>query len=352
MALAPGTRLGPYVIAAPIGAGGMGEVYKATDTRLDRTVAVKVLPAEFSVDPDHRHRFEHEAHAIAALNHPHICTVHDVGRDMGIEYLVMEYIDGPTLRKRLQDGLMPVDELLTIVTDVAEGLSEAHERGIVHRDLKPGNIMLTRNGAKLLDFGLAKVVHPIDPESTALQTATGVILGTVAYMSPERLLGLPADRKGDVFSLGVVLYEMVAGARPFGGTNMIETIDAILHKSPERISRPDLERLPELNRVVFKCLEKDAADRYSSATDLLYEIQCLQRGTTLAQPVQAVPFRRHNLPLDLTSFVGRERELEELKRLLDEARCVSLVGAGGCGKTRLALKTASEMLDKFRDGVI
>src|SRR5688572_19605053 len=151
MALTPGTRLGPYAITTPLGAGGMGEVYKATDTRLGRTVAVKVLPTEFSVDPDHRHRFEREARAIAALNHPHICTVYDVGRDMGIEYLVMEYIDGPTLRQRLQDGLLPLDELLTIVADVAEGLSEAHERGIIHRDVKPGNIMLSKNGAKLLD---------------------------------------------------------------------------------------------------------------------------------------------------------------------------------------------------------
>ena len=228
MPLQAGTSLGPYQIEAPLGAGGMGEVYKATDTRLDRTVAIKVLPEHVAQDPDLKQRFEREARTVAALNHPHICTLHDIGNQDGIDFLVMEYLDGETLQQRLERGALPLDQALTVAIEIADALDKAHRQGIVHRDLKPGNIMLTKAGAKLLDFGLAKLrklgtvgTETFSAATTQSEPATahGTLLGTLPYMAPEQLEGKEADTRTDIFAFGAVVYEMVTGKRPFSGTS-------------------------------------------------------------------------------------------------------------------------------------
>jgi non-specific serine/threonine protein kinase len=345
-----GTYLGPYEILSLVGAGGMGKVYKAHDSRLKRFVAIKILPHEFSADRERKRRFEHEAQVIARLNHPYICTLHDVGHQAGIDYLVMEYLEGRTLRLRLQDARLLPDEALKIATEIADALSQAHEQSIVHRDVKPENIMLTKGGAKLLDFGLAKVVHTLGAIPTDQQTATGAFLGTVAYMSPEQVRGLHVDPRTDVFSLGVVLYEMATGTRPFRGANLIETIDAILHKRPEWISVQDSSASAELEHLIYKCLEKEREHRYQSVKDLLTDLGHLG-GTIAGGPLRSSPARRHNLPLQLTKFIGRERQIEELRKILDDARLLTLTGSGGCGKTRLGLQIASELVRNFTDGV-
>ena len=216
MALAPGTHLGPYEILAPLGAGGMGEVYRARDTRLDRTVAIKILPAHFSSDPIRRQRFEREAKTISSLNHPHICTLHDVGSQDGISFLVMECVEGETLAKRLEKGPLPLEQVLKYGAQIADALDKAHRSGVVHRDLKPGNVMLTAAGAKLLDFGLAKPTAPLSSAVTLTAatrnspvTEQGTIVGTFQYMSPEQVEGKELDGRSDIFSFGSVLYEML-----------------------------------------------------------------------------------------------------------------------------------------------
>ena len=221
MPLSPGTTLGPYSVTAKIGEGGMGEVYKATDTRLDRTVAIKVLPAHVADDPDLRQRFEREAKTISSLNHPHICTLHDIGQQDGIDFLVMEYLEGETLAERLAKGPLPPEEVLRYATEIADALDKAHRQGIVHRDLKPGNIMLTSSGTKLLDFGLAKLKPAAEgaagltalPTQSAGLTAQGTILGTLQYMAPEQLDGKEADARSDLFAFGAILYERSRGRR-------------------------------------------------------------------------------------------------------------------------------------------
>ena len=217
MALEPGARLGPYEIVSPAGAGGMGEVYRALDTRLDRTVAIKVLPPNLTSDPPARQRFEREARAVAALSHPHICTLHDIGQQDGTDFLVMEYLDGETLAQRLTRGKLPLERALQYGTEIADALAAAHKAGIVHRDLKPGNVMLTKSGAELLDFGLAKPgVQLVGPGVTQLTTegpltGAGTLLGTLPYMAPEQLQAYPVDARTDVFAFGCVLYEMLIG---------------------------------------------------------------------------------------------------------------------------------------------
>src|SRR5712664_3344103 len=225
MPLAPGTQLGPYEIGAPLGAGGMGEVYRARDTRLDRTIAIKILPAQFSSDPVRKQRFEREAKTISSLNHPHICVLHDVGSQDGVDYLVMECVEGETLAKRLEKAALPLEQVLKCGAQIADALDKAHRSGVVHRDLKPGNIMLTASGAKLLDFGLAKQAVPLVSGATLTATVTrttpvtqeGTIVGTFQYMSPEQVEGKEVDGRSDIFSLGAVLYEMVTGKRAFEG---------------------------------------------------------------------------------------------------------------------------------------
>src|SRR5262252_7272993 len=238
MRLAPGKQLGPYEITATLGAGGMGEVYRARDTRLQRTVAIKIL-SQLSSDPAHRQRFEREAKAISSLNHPNICVLHDIGHQDGIDYLVMECVEGETLAKRLEKGPLPVEQVLKYGAQIADALDKAHRAGIVHRDLKPGNIMLTATGAKLLDFGLAKPAAPLS-DTTTLAVASkspvteeGTILGTFPYMSPEQVEGKELDGRSDIFSLGAVLYETLTGKRAFGGNSQLRVAAAIVEKEPE-----------------------------------------------------------------------------------------------------------------------
>src|SRR5215469_6414258 len=244
MALAPGTKLGPYEIASPLGAGGMGEVYRARDTRLERTVAIKVLPKELSADSVRKQRFEPEAKTISSLNHPNICTLHDIGSQDGVDYLVMECVEGETLAKRLEKGPLPLEQVLKYGAQIADALDKAHHAGIVHRDLKPGNIMLTATGAKLLDFGLARPVAPAATLATLTMAAPaqppvtqeGTIVGTFHYMSPEQVEGKEVDGRSDIFSLGAVLYEMLTGKRAFEGKSQLSVASAILEKEPESIS--------------------------------------------------------------------------------------------------------------------
>jgi serine/threonine protein kinase len=241
MSLAAGTKLGPYEVLAPIGAGGMGEVYSARDTRFGREVAVKVLPTEFSQDPDRLHRFEQEARLAGSLDHPHILALHDVGSHDGAPYLVTELLEGRSLREVLDGGPLPQRKAVEYAQQIARGLSAAHAKGIVHRDLKPGNVFVTRDGrVKILDFGLAKLTQ-LDPRAVegsevSTKTAEGRVAGTVGYMSPEQVRGRPADPRSDIFAFGAVLYEMLSGRRAFRGGSAADTMTAILTKDPEELS--------------------------------------------------------------------------------------------------------------------
>src|SRR5215472_2119751 len=244
MPLAPGTKLGPYEVLSALGAGGMGEVYRAKDTRLGRDVAVKILPKEMSADAARKQRFEREAKTISGLNHPNICVLHDVGSQDGVDYLVMECVEGETLAKRLDRGPLPLEQVLKYGAQVADALDKAHRSGVVHRDLKPGNIMLTPTGAKLLDFGLAKPAAPSLTGATLMTAMTprspmteeGTIVGTFQYMSPEQVEGKEVDSRSDIFSLGGVLYEIVTGKRAFEGKSQLSVASAILEKEPTPIS--------------------------------------------------------------------------------------------------------------------
>src|SRR6266550_1897779 len=280
MALTSGTKLGPYEIQSPLGAGGMGEVYRASDTRLDRTVAIKVLPANLSSDASLRQRLEREAKAISKLSHPHICTLHDVGHQDGVDFLVMELVEGETLEQRLLKGPLPPDQTLRIASQVADALARAHKMGFVHRDLKPANVMLTKTGAKLMDFGLAKQSGPA-PLAAALTemtmeqsklTGEGTIVGTFQYMAPEQLEGKEADARTDIFALGEVIYEMATGKPPFSGKNRASLIAAILTAVPHSITRLQPMAPPALERVAQKCLAKDPEERWQSASDLSSEL--------------------------------------------------------------------------------
>ncbi len=270
--LGPGKRLGPYEIVSRIGAGGMGEVFKARDTRLDRTVAVKVLPPEFARSAEVKLRFEREAKTISQFAHPHICTLYDVGSEDGVDYLVMEYLEGETLADRLERGPLPIDQVLRYGIEIADALGRAHKAGIVHRDLKPGNIMLTRGGAKLLDFGLAKglakeadIGGPISPSvSTEKKTLTeeGTIVGTFQYMAPEQLEGGGIDARTDIFALGAVLYEMVTARRAFPARSKASLIAAILATQPPSIRESQPSSPPALDRIIRTCLQKEPDERF------------------------------------------------------------------------------------------
>lgn len=276
MPLQSGARFGPYEVIAPLGAGGMGEVYRARDTRLDRSVALKVLPSEFAEDAQLRIRFEREAKAISQLEHPNICRLYDVGDG----YLVMELLEGETLADRIRRGPLPVPEAVKIAIQIAQALDRAHRRGIVHRDLKPGNVMLTKSGAKLLDFGLARSIVVPDMNSQthrfgAEESLTGrnVVLGTVAYMSPEQVTGQDLDGRSDLFSFGVVLQEMVSGRRPFAGASAIATMHAILETSPTPLEGDAFP--PTLVNIINRCLEKDREDRFQSAADVAFALSTI-----------------------------------------------------------------------------
>ena len=286
-ALTAGTFLGPYRIVAPLGAGGMWEVYRAQDSRLGRDVAVKVLPASLTSDPEMRARFEREARTVSSLNHPHICTLHDVGRQGEIDYLVMELVDGETLAERLAKGALPPAEVLRLGVQIAGALDRAHRAGVVHRDLKPGNVMLTRSGAKLMDFGLARATglagpaaaaHTQTPTLAAPLTAEGTIVGTLHYMAPEQLEGREADARSDLWALGCVLYEMATGASAFAGESQASLIAAIMTGEPRPIAERQPVAPPALDQVVRRCLRKDPEARPQSAHDLALMLEMVASG--------------------------------------------------------------------------
>ena len=302
MPLAPGTHLGPYEILAPLGAGGMGEVYRARDTRLDRTVAIKILPAHLSSDPVRKQRFEREAKTISSLNHPHICMLFDVGQQDGTDYLVMECVEGETLARRLEKGPLPLDQALQYGSQMAAALDKAHRSGVVHRDLKPGNIMLAKSGVKLLDFGLAKPVSEafasaqtlsISPTRSRPLTAEGTIVGTMQYMSPEQLEGKETDARSDLFSFGAVLYEMLTGNHAFDGKSQASVIAAILEHEPKPLSLFQPMAPPALDRLIRTCLAKDPEERIQTAHDVKLQLQWIAEGGSQAgQAGHVSPARR------------------------------------------------------------
>jgi len=308
MSLPSGTKLGPYEIQSPLGAGGMGEVYRARDTRLGRDVAIKVLPAHLSSNPDLRQRMEREAKAISSLNHPYICTLHDIGSQGGVDFLVMEYLEGETLADRVQRGALPLEEALKIGIQIAQALDKAHARGIVHRDLKPANIMLTKNGPKLMDFGLAKPAPaigsasgdvPLTPSTPTMSVAVltgsaspltqkGTVVGTFQYMAPEVLQGVEADACSDIFSFGCVLYEMFTGRRAFEGKSQFSVLGAILDKEPERISTVLPDSPPRLDETVWRCLAKSPDQRYGCMHDVRIQLEALAEARPKDSSAQAV----------------------------------------------------------------
>jgi eukaryotic-like serine/threonine-protein kinase len=302
MELSAGTRLGPYEVVAALGAGGMGEVYRARDTRLDRSVAIKILPSHLSSNSELKSRFEREARTLSSVTHPHICHLYDVGSQAGVDFLVMELLEGETLAARLQRGPLPPQELLKIGIEIADALAKAHRLGITHRDLKPSNIMLTKSGAKLMDFGLAKpstVGAVIAPSSSAVATATlqspatpistvGMVVGTIHYMAPEQIEGKEADARSDVFALGAVLYEMATGRRAFEGKSHLSVASAILQKEIAPIGTDQQALPPALDYIIRTCLAKDPDERFQTAHDVKLQLSwLLQSGSAASQPLRA-----------------------------------------------------------------
>jgi len=307
MALTSGTKLGPYEIVAPLGAGGMGEVYRARDSRLDREVAIKVLPSHLSENLDLRARFEREAKAISGLQHPNICVLYDVGGQDGVDFLVMEYLEGETLAARLARKPMTPDETLRVGVEVADALDKAHRGGIVHRDLKPGNVMLTKAGAKLMDFGLAKQAFAASnqsgmpafsavatlPSMASPITVAGTMVGTVQYMSPEQIQGKEADTRSDIFAFGAMLYEMLTGKRAFEGKSQLSVASAVLEKDPDPISAVQPLTPPALNHLVQTCLAKEPDQRLQSAHDLKLQLQWIVAGgSQVSAPAVVVSHRK------------------------------------------------------------
>jgi eukaryotic-like serine/threonine-protein kinase len=322
MALTSGTKLGHYEIQSPLGAGGMGEVYRARDPRLERTVAIKVLPAHLNANPELRARFEREAKAISGLQHPNICVLYDVGCQGDIDFLVMEYLEGETLFARLARKPLTPEESLKIATEVADALDKAHRSGIVHRDLKPGNVMLTKGGAKLMDFGLAKPLGLLTGpgsksgsahvSSMATMAATmadlaspvtvaGTLIGTVQYMSPEQIQGKEADARSDIFAFGAMLYEMLSGKRPFQGKSQLSLASAILEKDPDPIATIQPQTPPALEQVVRTCLAKDPDDRFQNAHDLKLQLQWIAAGGSQVGAPAVVSSRRKKTATVLTA---------------------------------------------------
>ena len=309
-----GARLGPYEILGPLGAGGMGEVYRARDERLGREVAVKVLPADSSSDPDRLRRFEQEAKAVGALNHPNLLAVFDTGQHEGNPYVVFELLDGTTLRQVVGHAALPPRKAVEYAVQIAHGLAAAHEKGIVHRDIKPENLFVTRDGrVKILDFGLAKLRPKLDPDAATISAATdvGVVLGTAGYMSPEQVRGDPADHRADIFGFGAVLYEMLSGTRPFRGETTAEVMTAILREDPPELGKPDIP--PGLERVVRRCLEKRLEERFQSARDIAFALEAVSGASSAA----------------LVAGVGRAEKRR--RNVLRALAAVMIAGALGVG---------------------
>ncbi len=295
MALSPGTKVGPYEVVAAAGAGGMGEVYRARDSRLDRDVAVKVLPPSFAADPERLRRFDQEARVIAALNHPNIVAIHDTGSFADSRYLVTEMLEGETLRDRLRSGALPLRKAIDYALQITRGLAAAHDKGIAHRDLKPENIFLTRDGhVKILDFGLAKLARPDGASNQAhtlsdpAYTSPGTVLGTAGYMSPEQVRGQPVDHRSDIFSFGAILYEMISGRRAFHGETPADTMSSILKDEPPELASSTRNLPPAVERIVRHCLEKTPEQRFQSARDIAFGLEELSGISTTTAAVEQI----------------------------------------------------------------
>jgi predicted ATPase len=360
MSLLAGSKLGPYEILAPLGSGGMGEVYRARDTRLDRVVAVKILPPALSADADRLRRFEQEARSASALNHPNIVTIYERGQDGTTYYIAMELVEGKTLRELIASGL-PMERAIELAAQIADGLAKAHEAGIAHRDLKPENIMVSHDGfAKILDFGLAKFSGPVSraPDMqtmTGFQTRPGQVLGTVRYMSPEQASGSVADFRSDQFSFGLVLYELVAGRSAFHRNTAAETMVAIMREPAEPIGTMKPDAPAPLCWAIERCLAKDPEKRYVATRDLARELSAIRdhlRDRQVEKPARAQEGQPTNLPAQRTGFVGREKEIAAAKELLlrEGVRLVTITGPGGIGKTRFALEVAGSLATEFSAG--
>jgi predicted ATPase len=358
MPLDPGFKLGPFEIVATLGAGGMGEVYRARDLRLERTVALKLLPADFSANSDRLQRFEREARSASALNHPNIVTIYELGKDGSSHYIAMELVEGQTLRELLAAGPLPMRKAIDIAVQIAEGLTKAHEAGITHRDLKPDNIMISHDSfVKILDFGLAKQAsssgNALDTDTTSTSlTAVGLLVGTVGYMSPEQVDGQPLDFRSDQFSFGLVLYEMVTGKRPFHKSRLAETLVAILREQAEPVAAQNRNAPAPLCWAIERCLEKEREKRYDSTRELARELAAI-RDCFSNDPNKRAEIPTSNLPVSRTGFVGREKELAAAKELLarEDVRLVTVTGPGGIGKTRFAVEVANGLLEQFSGGI-
>jgi predicted ATPase len=355
-ALSPGTHFGSYLILQRLGAGGMGEVYRAKDTRLDREVAIKTLSLDRGSQPEALSRFEQEARSACALNHPNIVTIYELGHVNDTHYIAMELVDGETVRALLASGPIAFRKCVALATQIADGLAKAHEMGVIHRDLKPENLMVSRDGtAKVLDFGLAKLRkldQPRGSDATTSITEHGTVMGTVGYMSPEQATDGEVDFHSDQFSLGSVLYEMVTGSPAFQKKNHAETTAAILRDEPDLIGARMLQVPAPFIWIVERCLAKDPKQRYGSTRDLARDLAAVRDRLADAPAGESEP-RHNNLPVQRTAFIGREHEAAGLRQLLSRAdvQLVTLTGPGGIGKTRLALQVAAEIADLFPAGV-
>ena len=356
-ALPSGTKLGPYELIELLGTGGMGEVYRARDARLDRIVAIKILPTAFSADHERLHRFEREARSASVLNHPNIVTIYELGQDRSCHYIAMELVEGKTLRELLGSSLLPMRKAIEIAAQIAEGLTKAHEAGIIHRDLKPENLMISQDGfVKILDFGLAKLASSGGGRSdkynlSTSQTPAGLVLGTVGYLSPEQVSGDGLDFRSDQFSLGLVLYEMVTGKRAFQRSTAAETLVAVLREPAEPIARQNRDAPAPLCWVIERCLAKEPENRYVSTRDLARELAAI-RDRFSENAIRQAEARPTNLPVQQTGFVGREKEVAAAKELLlrQGVRLVTVTGPGGIGKTRLATQVARGLVEHFPGG--
>jgi predicted ATPase/serine/threonine protein kinase len=353
--LSPGVRFGSYEILQRLGAGGMGEVYRAKDSRLDREVAIKTLSRDRDSNPEALSRFEQEARSAAALNHPNIVTIYELGHENGTRYIAMELVEGATVRSLLAPGALPFRKLVAIAAQIADGLAKAHDIGLIHCDLKPENLMVSLDGtAKVLDFGLAKLLKPGRGSSDSSTTVSehGTVAGTVGYMSPEQATGEVLDFRSDQFSFGSVLYEMATGTPAFRKKTHAETTAAILRDEPERLAAKTLQAPAPFIWIVERCLAKDPKQRYGSTRDLARDLAALRDRLADGSARESEP-GRNNLPVQRTAFIGREFETANLRDLLSRpgVHLVTLTGPGGIGKTRLALQVAGEMAAEFPGGV-